>query len=208
MHRTRVKICGITQLADAQHAVQSGADALGFVFYAKSPRFVTPLAAASIIRQLPPFITAVGLVVDPQPNDVRELLNQVPIDVLQFHGGESAEFCRQFARPYLKAIRVQASTDLVAACHTYRDSCGLLLDAYVEGIPGGTGLTFNWSLIPAELSLPIVLAGGLTPDNVATAIEQVNPWAVDVSGGVEQSKGIKSPALIDAFMQGVLRVSR
>jgi phosphoribosylanthranilate isomerase len=208
LHRTRVKICGITQVADALHAVAAGADALGFVFYPPSPRYVSMQQAADIIAQLPPFVTCVGLLVDPTAAQVQQLLEQVPLSLLQFHGDESPDFCGRFGVPYLKAIRVKAGTDLPAACQRYAQATGLLLDTYVEGVPGGTGQTFNWQLIPTNLAKPIVLAGGLNPMNVGDAINTVHPWAVDVSGGVEAAKGCKSATLIDTFMQGVLRVSQ
>lgn len=201
--RTRVKICGITRLEDALVAAQAGADALGFVFYAPSPRNIEPAAAADIIRQLPAYITSVGLFVNAEPAFIEAVLRIVPLDLLQFHGDETEADCVRYGRPYTKAIRMRDDIDVVAAARTYHSSCGLLLDTFVAGTAGGTGETFDWNRIPPHLSKPIILAGGLTPRNVAQAIAQVKPWAVDVSGGVEQAKGIKNPQLITAFMQGV-----
>jgi phosphoribosylanthranilate isomerase len=198
----RVKICGITRIEDLDAACAAGADALGFVFYAKSPRNLEIEQAAALIKSLPPFIQSVGLFVDAEPTFIRHVLDHAPLDTLQFHGDESPDYCRQFARPYLKAIRVRQDKDLVKCAADYDDARGLLLDAYVPGVPGGTGERFDWSLIPAGLSRPIVLSGGLTPENVADAVRQVRPWAVDVSSGVERSKGIKDAARVAAFIQG------
>ncbi|MBA3023155.1 MAG: phosphoribosylanthranilate isomerase [Gammaproteobacteria bacterium] len=200
---TRIKICGITREQDLQAAVAAGADALGFVFYDKSPRNIAALRAAVLLRALPPFVTSVGLFVDPSEGMVREVLAQVPLDVLQFHGNESPEFCTQFGRPYLKAIRVRPGVDLVECAARYADAQGLLLDAYVDGVQGGTGESFDWALIPRELSLPVILSGGLHPANVALAVRAVRPYAVDVSSGVEAAKGIKDAAKIAAFIKEV-----
>lgn len=201
--RTRVKICGLTRREDVQEAARLGADALGFVFYAKSPRAVNVEQAAALVRAVPAFVTTVGLFVDPTEEEVRAVLEQVPLDLLQFHGDEPPVFCSRFGRPYLKAVRVQPGVDLVQYAAAYRESAGLLLDAYVPGVPGGTGQRFDWDLIPEVLPLPIVLAGGLEPDNVADAIARVRPWAVDVSGGVEAAKGIKDHARMAAFIGAV-----
>lgn len=200
---TRIKICGITREQDLQAAVAAGADALGFVFYDKSPRNIAAQRAAVLLRALPPFVTSVGLFVDPSEGMVREVLAQVPLDVLQFHGDESPEFCTQFGRPYLKAIRVRPGVDLVECAARYADAQGLLLDAYVDGVQGGTGESFDWALIPRELSLPVILSGGLHPANVALAVRAVRPYAVDVSSGVEAAKGIKDAAKIAAFIKEV-----
>ncbi len=201
--RTRVKICGLTRREDVQEAARLGADALGFVFYAKSPRAVNVEQAAALVRAVPAFVTTVGLFVDPTEEEVRAVLEWVPLDLLQFHGDEPPVFCSRFGRPYLKAVRVQPGVDLVQYAAAYRESAGLLLDAYVPGVPGGTGQRFDWDLIPEVLPLPIVLAGGLEPDNVADAIARVRPWAVDVSGGVEAAKGIKDHARMAAFIGAV-----
>ena len=201
--RTRVKICGITNLIDAQTAVYAGADAIGLVFYPHSPRYVTPVLAAQISRSVPAFVTVVGLFVNASESEVREVLAQVPLQCLQFHGDEPAEFCRQFNLPYMRAVRVHAQSNLLQYVRQFDDAQALLLDAYVEGVPGGTGQSFDWDLIPHDLPIPIVLAGGLSAENVRQAIQTVKPYAVDVSGGVEQAKGIKSKQKIVAFMQGV-----
>jgi len=203
---TRIKICGITREQDLQAAVAAGADALGFVFFDKSPRNIAPKRAAELLRALPPFVSSVGLFVDPSEEMVRVVLAQVPLDVLQFHGDESPEFCAQFGRPYLKAIRVRSGVDLVECAARYADAQGLLLDAYVDGVQGGTGESFDWALIPRELSLPVILSGGLHPANVALAVRAVRPYAVDVSSGVEAAKGIKDAAKIAAFIKEVKSV--
>ncbi len=203
---TRIKICGITREQDALTATASGANAIGLVFYDKSPRHVTPEQAARIAAAVPPFVTVVGLFVNPSAEEVREVLRQVPLDVLQFHGEETPEFCAQFGRPYLKAIRVKPGVDLVQCAARYSGAQGLLLDAYVEGTHGGTGASFDWALIPRDLPLPIILSGGLAPDNVAQAIERVRPYAVDVSSGVEAAKGIKDAAKVAAFIKEVKRI--
>jgi phosphoribosylanthranilate isomerase len=201
--RTRVKICGITRAQDALQAVKQGADAIGLVFYPKSPRNVSAAQAAEIVSQIPAFVTVVGLFVDAEPAFIQEVISSVKLDLLQFHGDETPSACRQYSRPYMKAIRVKNGTNLVQYAADYADARALLLDAFAEGVPGGTGLVFDWSLIPQNLPLPIVLAGGLNAENVGVAIEQVRPYAVDVSGGVEASKGIKDAAKIAAFMRGV-----
>lgn len=207
MPAVRSKICGITRIEDALAAVAAGADAIGLVFYAKSPRAVNVQQARAIIAALPPFVTTVGLFVNASRCELGEILDAVPLDLLQFHGDESAADCEGYHRPYIKALRVKAGDDIAAACLAYPRASGILLDTYVEGVPGGTGEAFDWSLVPRELSKPIILAGGLSAENVAQAIAQVRPYAVDVSGGVEQSKGIKDQAKIRAFMQAVHRSS-
>lgn len=199
----RTKICGITREEDLLAAARQGADAIGLVFYSKSPRFVTAQRAAELLRRAPPFVTSVGLFVDQTEEEVRAVLQAAPLDVLQFHGDEPPEYCRAFGRPYLKAVRVRPGTDLVQYAARYADACGLLLDAFVDGVPGGTGQVFDWNLIPRDLAVPVVLSGGLDAANVGAAIERVRPWAVDVSSGVEAAKGIKDAAKIAAFMQGV-----
>lgn len=201
--RTRVKICGITSEADALAAVQKGCDAIGLVFYKPSPRYVSVAQARKIVAVLPPFMAAVGLFVDAPDHEIREVLSQVRLDLLQFHGEESAEACGSYGVPYIKAVRVREGTNLLQYAAIYAGARALLLDTYKEGTAGGTGEVFDWDLIPGELSMPIILAGGLNPDNVANAIRRTRPYAVDVSGGVEKSKGIKDAAKISAFMQGV-----
>jgi phosphoribosylanthranilate isomerase len=200
---TAVKICGITRVEDGQAAAHAGAHAIGLVFHPASPRCVTPDAAARIVAGLPPFIAAVALFVDPDVEAVRSVLRAVPVDLLQFHGTEPPDFCAGFGRPYLKAVRVRPGVDLLQYARRYGAAKGLLVDAYEEGVHGGTGQSFDWALIPDRLPLPIVLAGGLTPDNVGEAVRRVRPWAVDVSSGVERARGIKDAAKIAAFIRGV-----
>ncbi|MBX8568094.1 phosphoribosylanthranilate isomerase [Pseudomonas cichorii] len=203
MSAVRSKICGITRIEDALAAVEAGADAIGLVFYSKSPRAVNVQQARAIIAALPPFITTVGLFVNASRCELNETLDAVPLDLLQFHGDETPEECDGYHRPYIKALRVKAGDDIAAACRAYVNARGVLLDTYVEGVPGGTGETFDWALIPDNLDKPVILAGGLTSANVAQAIAQVRPYAVDVSGGVEKSKGIKDRDKILAFMSAV-----
>ncbi|MDP1537442.1 MAG: phosphoribosylanthranilate isomerase [Burkholderiales bacterium] len=200
---TRVKICGITRVEDALAAARLGAHALGLVFYAGSPRAVTPEQARVIIDALPPFVVPVGLFVNADARVVRETLAVAPVQLLQFHGDETPEFCAGFGLPYLRAVRVRAGSDLLQYAHEFRAARGLLLDAWVDGVRGGTGATFDWSLIPGDLPMPVVLSGGLDPDNVEQAVRRVRPWAVDVSSGVEAAKGIKDVRKMEAFMTGV-----
>lgn len=200
---TAVKICGITRAQDALAAARGGAHAIGVVFYAPSPRNVTASQAAQILRALPPFITAVALFVDAAADEVRAALSEAPVTLLQFHGSETPDFCRQFGRPYVKAVRMRRGVDLLQYARDYHDAKGLLLDNYVEGLHGGSGVAFDWSLVPGGLPLPIILSGGLTPENVADAVRRVRPSAVDVSSGVESAKGVKDPAKIAAFIKGV-----
>ncbi|MNF60269.1 N-(5'-phosphoribosyl)anthranilate isomerase [compost metagenome] len=201
MSAVRIKICGITRIEDALAAVAAGADAIGLVFYAKSPRAVTPAQAKAIVAALPPFVTSVGLFVDMPRAELQRLLVEVPLDLLQFHGDESPEDCAGHGRPFIKALRVKPGDDVAAAIARYPEAAGILLDTYVPGTPGGTGEAFDWSLVPRDAAKPVVLAGGLTPDNVGDAVRQVRPYAVDVSGGVEASKGIKDAEKIKAFIQ-------
>lgn len=202
MH-VRSKICGITRVQDALAAVEAGADAIGLVFYAKSPRAVSVEQAAAIVQALPPFVTCVGLFVNMARDDVQAVLQRVPLDLLQFHGDESPVDCEGYGRPYIKALRVRPGEDLAATMALYAGARGILLDTFVEGVPGGTGAAFDWSLVPPDVAKPIILAGGLEASNVAAAIRQVRPYAVDVSGGVEASKGIKDADKIRAFVQAV-----
>ncbi len=203
----RVKICGITREQDALAVAMSGADAIGLVFYEKSPRHVSIMQAAKLVAALPPFVTVVGLFVNASADTVREVLSSVSLDVLQFHGDESPEYCEQFHKPYLKAIRVKAGVDLLQCAAEYQTAQGLLLDAYVEGVPGGTGAVFEWSLIPEVLRSRIILSGGLDDSNVGLAIAQIRPYAVDVSSGVELSGGIKDTLKIARFMHEVKRMN-
>jgi phosphoribosylanthranilate isomerase len=201
--RTRVKICGITRIDDAVAAVNAGADAIGVVFDPDSPRAVSIETARAIVAVLPPFVSAVGLFVDAPVDTVRQITARLSLSLLQFHGAETHDYCAQFGRAYIKAVRMADNVDLRIEEKRYGDSVGLLLDAYVPGVAGGSGHTFDWARIPRNLVKPIVLAGGLTPENVATAIRQARPFAVDVSSGVEVSKGIKDPAKISAFVRAV-----
>ena len=200
---TAVKICGITRAEDALHAVREGARAIGLVFYKPSPRYVDPDTAASIVRALPPFVTAVGLFVDASEDEVRDVIARTHVQLLQSHGDESPEFCERFGLPYMKAVRVRPGVDLLQYARDFHSAQALLLDAYQEGLHGGTGATFDWALIPSSLPLPVVLSGGLNPDNVRDAVRSVKPWAVDVSSGVEANKGIKDAAKVSAFISGV-----
>jgi phosphoribosylanthranilate isomerase len=205
MKRTRIKICGITREQDLVAAVAAGADALGFVFYAPSPRHVTPERAALLMAHVPAFVTKVGLFVNESAQAVRAVLAQTPLDLLQFHGDEDAAYCSQFGKPWIKAARVKPGFDLLEYASAFAEApgvSGLLLDADVEGYGGG-GQTFDWSLIPRSLPLPVILSGGLHPGNVAEAVRAVRPWAVDVSSGVESAKGIKDAQKITEFIAGV-----
>jgi phosphoribosylanthranilate isomerase len=199
---TAVKICGITRVEDGHAAALAGAHAIGLVFHPASVRCVTPERARAIVQRLPPFVTAVGLFVDAPAERVHQILQEVPLQLLQFHGAETPDYCRAFPVPYIKAVRVKAGVDLLQCAGRYALAKGLLLDACVEGVAGGTGESFDWDLIPPAIPLPIVLAGGLTPGNVGAAVRRVRPWAVDVSSGVEREKGIKDAAAIAAFIRG------
>jgi phosphoribosylanthranilate isomerase len=211
MKRTRVKICGITRVEDAVSAVYAGVDAIGLVFYAQSPRYVTVEQAQKIVAAIPPFVSVVGLFVNASKSEIEAVLSKVRLDILQFHGDESPQdcnqVCEQIKMPYYKAIRIKAYTNLVQYSVEFECAKALLLDAHSESAFGGTGQTFDWNLIPKSLTKPVILAGGLTAENVASAIRQVQPYAVDVSGGVELTKGIKDAAKIAAFMQGVSNAS-
>lgn len=203
---TRIKICGITREQDLHAVVSCGADAIGLVFYAKSPRYVSIQQAAKLVSHVPPFVTVVGLFVNPTIDYMQEVLANVSLDVLQFHGEELPTFCEQFGKPYLKAIRVKSGVDLVECATQFSSAQGLLLDAFVEGTHGGTGALFDWALIPQNLTLPIILSGGLHAGNVVAAIKQVRPYAVDVSSGVELAKGIKDAAKVAEFIQEVKQI--
>jgi len=200
---TRIKICGITRPEDALTAVACGADAIGLVFYANSPRAVSIAQAKDIAGVVPPFVSVVALFVNESAAVINSVLEAVPIDVIQFHGDESAEFCQQFKRPFIKAIRVRPELDLAAACKDYAAGRGILLDAWQQGVPGGTGKSFDWQLALVDLPLPVILAGGLNELNVEQAIGLLHPAAVDVSGGVELSPGIKDAAKIEQFIAAV-----
>ena len=202
-HRTRVKICGLLTVEHARVAADAGADAIGLNFYPPSPRFVEPAQAAAIAASLPPFVMAVGLFVNAEESRIREILAQVSLDLLQFQGDEPPEFCERFGKPYVKAVRMEAGTDLVECAHRFSRARALLLDAHVPGERGGTGQSFDWATIPRGLPMPIVLSGGLTAGNVARAVREVRPWAVDVSSGVEAGRGVKDPAKIVEFIRSV-----
>lgn len=196
----RVKICGITSVADARAAVCAGADAIGLVFYRRSPRAVTLEQAKAIALAAGPFVTVTGLFVDPEPDHVRQVLREVPLQLLQFHGRETPSFCESFGRAYMKALRMSPELDVKSAIAEHPGASAVLLDAYVQGVPGGTGQRFDWRRVPQRAARPIVLAGGLRPDNVAAAIAATRPEAVDVSGGVESEPGSKDPAKMEAFI--------
>ena len=203
MTRTRIKICGITRPEDALCAVHSGADAIGLVFYPPSPRAVTIEQAREVASVVPPLVTLVALFVDATAQEIARVLESVPVGLIQFHGNEDAAFCGQFHRPWIKAIRIKDDLDVAAACGAYDAASGVLLDAWQEGVPGGTGKTFEWSRAEGRTSLPVVLAGGLNSSNVGSAIKTLGPWAVDVSGGVEVSPGIKDAGKIEQFIAAV-----
>ena len=200
--RTRIKICGLTREADVEAAVAAGADAIGFVLYPPSPRYVTPQRAAELAKRIPPFVDVVGLFVNEAPAVVQAACEALPINLLQFHGDEDAAYCRGFSRPYLRAARVRPGLDLVEFARSFPEARGLLLDAFVEGYGGG-GHVFDWTLIPPGLPGYLVLSGGLNAENVGDAVRRVRPVAVDVSSGVEMSKGIKDHAKIAAFVAAV-----
>ena len=202
LHRTRIKICGLTREEDVRAAVAAGADAIGFVFYPPSPRYVSFERAAELARLVPPFVSIVGLFVNPAPDFVREALAKVPLQVLQFHGDEQETNCVGFGLPYIKAARMRPGLDLLKYAACFPGAQGLLVDAFVEGYGGG-GETFDWSLIPSKLPLPLILSGGLNAGNVAEAVRCVQPWAMDVSSGVEAAKGIKDAVRIIEFVAGV-----
>jgi len=205
VNRTRVKICGITRVEDARAAINSGADALGLVFYSKSPRYVELSVAANIARNIGPFVTIVGLFVNAEAAQVREAVRTVGLDLLQFHGDEDEAYCAQFEMPYIKAIRMSPELDVKEVVTKYPSARGFLFDAWSKDKYGGTGETFEWERLSslkesADTDIPFILAGGLTPENVGQAVAAVKPYAIDVSGGVEQSPGIKSPELIQQFI--------
>lgn len=202
MRRTRIKVCGFTREADLDGALALGVDAVGFVLYPPSPRAVTVARAAELARRVPPFVTRVGLFVNEDAAAVERAAREAALDLLQFHGDESAEYCERFGLPYIKAVRVRPETDLLECADRFRGARALLLDAWSEAW-GGSGKRFDWSLIPPSLPMPLILSGGLDPDNVAEAVRNIRPAAVDVSSGVESAKGIKDVARVAAFISGV-----
>ncbi len=203
MNRVRVKFCGMTQVDDALAAAALGVDAIGLIFYPASKRCVINEQAEAIINALPAFVTTVGVFVDPMPIEVHAIIDIMPLDLLQFHGEESPEECEQYNKPYIKAIRIGPDLDLAAAIRKYANAKAILLDTYQPDLPGGTGKTFDWSLIPKNIAKPIILSGGLNPENVAQAIAQVQPYAVDVASGIEISPGKKDLNKMKAFMQAI-----
>ena len=203
MRRTRVKICGVTRPEHARAAAEAGADAVGLVFYGPSPRHVTLARAREVCAALPPLVSVVGLFVNPEPHDIETVVDGLPVDLLQFHGEEPPELCAGAGKPYVKAVRVRSGEDIVEAAARYPDARALLLDAHHDVLWGGTGARFDWDVVPDDVGRPIVLAGGLTPDNVAEAIRRVRPFAVDVSGGVESAPGEKDARSIERFMKEV-----
>jgi phosphoribosylanthranilate isomerase len=204
MTAVRVKICGFTRLSDVRAAVVAGADALGFVFAPRSKRVLTIPRAAELVTGVPAFVSRVGLFMDQDYEAVARILDRVPLNLLQFHGAEDAAFCRRFGLPYIKAVSMDSDRAVERAGQEYTDASALLLDSHPAGGVGGTGVVFDWSLIP-QSSLPLVLAGGLEPGNVRQAIERLKPWAVDVSSGVETAPGIKSEALMREFIKEAKR---
>lgn len=203
--RTRVKICGITRPEDGLAAARHGADAIGLMFYPPSPRAVDLDTARAIVEVLPPFVSVVAVFVDAAPAQIEQVLGAIPVDLLQFHGSESPAQCAAPGRPYIKAVAMRVDLDLAEAAEQYAGARGLLVDTHRPGVYGGTGEVFDWGRIPPALGKPIVLAGGLDPDNVAQAVRRVRPYGVDVSSGVEREKGIKDEDRIAAFMRGVMR---
>ena len=201
--RTRIKICGLRDPEHARIAAQAGADAVGLVFYEPSPRFVTVQQAGQVAAALPPYVTAVGLFVNASEAEVRSVLAAVRLDLLQFQGDEAPEFCESFAVPYVRAVRMEPGTDLVEYAGRFSRARALLLDAHVPGQPGGTGRSFDWAGIPRDLPVPLILSGGLTSENVARAVREGKPWAVDVSSGVETGRGSKDPRKIVDFIRSV-----
>ena len=201
---TRIKICGLTRPQDVDAAVAAGADAIGLVFYPASPRCIDLARAVELIRHVPPFVDIVGLFVNAAPTQVRAVLAAIPVHLLQFHGDEDVAYCRQFGRPFLKAVRVCPDIDLAGQMAAFPSAQAILLDAFVEGY-GGSGQAFDWTLVPHELPKPIVLSGGLDANNVGDAIRRVHPAAVDVSSGVESGKGIKDAEKMRAFVMAVHR---
>jgi len=203
--RTRVKICGIREPEHARIAAEAGADAIGLVFYGESPRHIDAERAAYVARQLPPYVMTVGLFVNADADSVWAVLDEIPLDLLQFQGDETPQFCDSFGRPYVRAVRMEKGVDLVEYRHRFPGAKALLVDAHVPGQRGGTGQVFDWAELPSKHPAPLILSGGLTAENVGAAIRKVRPWAVDVSSGVESSRGVKDPAKIVEFIRSVRR---
>lgn len=206
--RTRIKMCGMTRGQDIQSACRAGVDAIGLVFYPPSPRAVTLDQAAELSLNVSPLVNRVALFVNADEQYVREVIDATGADLLQFHGDESEEFCQKFNKRYIKALRVKDEKTLQSLVKRHESADAILLDTYVKGVPGGTGALFNWNLVPPSIVGKVILAGGLTPANVGEAVRQVRPFAVDVSGGIEQSPGIKDDVKISAFMNAVFNADR
>lgn len=206
--RTRIKFCGITNIEDAIFAASLGVDAIGMIFVPESPRCISLQTAKNIAAKLPAWVTIVGVFANTNVDEIKQILAELPLDLLQFHGAESAEFCQQFQRPYIKAIRMQVNSNLQEYYQTYSQAKGFLLDTYDNSILGGTGKSFNWNLIPKNFSKQIILAGGLNAENVAAAIKQIKPYGVDVSGGIEISPGKKDYTKMTAFIREVYDVDQ
>lgn len=201
--RTRIKVCGITRAEDAHAAIACGVDALGFVFVQESPRYCAPHKAVEIINSLPPFVTVVALFMNNAPEEIQSVLREQRFDLLQFHGDEGPENCARYALPYIKAIPMGGQTDIHAYAKSHARARGFLLDSHAPGAAGGSGQVFDWKRIPGDFEKPVILAGGLNPENVARAICEAKPFAVDVSSGVERAKGIKDANKIAAFVKAV-----
>jgi phosphoribosylanthranilate isomerase len=197
----RVKICGITSVDDALMAANAGADAIGLVFYEPSPRCVNVEQAEAIARAVGPFVTVIALFVNASSVVIENILKRVPIHVIQFHGDEPSEFCEQFSRPYLKALRMHEDLDVDETIGLFNSASGILLDAYTPGVPGGTGETFDWQRVPKDSDRPIILAGGLNPENIRRAVAETSIYGVDVSGGVERGPGLKDAKKIESFIR-------
>ena len=206
MYRTRIKICGITNLQDAKVAIDEGVDAIGLVFCENSPRYINISRAKEIVENTTPFVNCVGLFVDAEKEYINNVLKEVALDTLQFHGQESEQACALYNKPYIKAIRMNENINLLEEAEKYFSAHALLLDTYIEGLLGGTGIVFDWDLIPKDIAKPIILAGGLNASNVKDAIKKISPYAVDVSGGVEAEKGKKDPSKIKEFINEVMNV--
>lgn len=205
IERTRIKICGIKEPEHARVALEAGADAIGLVFWPESPRYVTIARAKKVAKSLPPFVTAVGLFVNAKATEIRAILKEIPLGLLQFQGDEPPDFCAKFGVPYVRAVRMEKGVDLVEYRRRFSGAQALLVDAHVPGQRGGTGRVFDWAELPAKHPAPLILSGGLTAENVGRAIREVRPWAVDVSSGVESSRGVKDPAKIVEFIRSVQR---
>jgi phosphoribosylanthranilate isomerase len=203
--RTRIKICGLKDPEHVRIAAGEGADAIGLIFFPPSSRYVSIGEAEKVANAAPPYVTTTAVFVNEKPETIRAILERVPVGLLQFQGDETPEFCAGFAKPFVRAVRMEKGVDLVECSSRFSSARGLLLDAHVAGEVGGTGTSFDWSRIPREALLPLILSGGLTPKNVGRAVREVRPWAVDVSSGVEKSRGIKDPALIVEFIRSVQR---